>query len=302
MWTKQDMPGLTSKTALVTGANTGIGYETALALYEAGAQVVVAGRDDTKVKQAIEKMKRIGGEGVLEAGKLDLTSLKSVKLFADDFKNKHAKLDLLINNAGVMLPPATATEDGFELQFGVNFLGHFALSAHLLSVLQKASNARVVTVTSGAATLADGIDFANLRLENPYDALREYATSKLANVLFAYELAHKLQASGNPVVSVAAHPGVSRTDLQRHIPEADLQVALSQFPEVMEPWQGALPTLYAATELVVKNGELYGPDGVKEYAGYPALSKHTSAAMTDANLARKLWEYSEKVIGTNFIF
>ncbi|KUJ59339.1 short-chain dehydrogenase [Flavobacteriaceae bacterium CRH] len=300
MWTKENITDQSGKTVIVTGANTGIGFETALALYKAGANVTIACRNKDKAEEAINKMYAIGGKGTLEIGILDLTNLKAIKTFADDFKSKHSKLDILINNAGVMMPPATTTNDGFELQFGVNFFGHFALTAHLFPLLKETPNARIMTLSSGAATLVDGIDFENLRLEKPYDAQREYGVSKLANVLFAFELHKKLQALKSTIISLAAHPGVVYTDLQRHIPTDILETAFAQFKEVSQPWQGALPSLFAATDATVKGGEFYGPDGEKEYIGYPALSKHTSKAMQDEELASKLWFFAEEITGLQF--
>lgn len=301
MWTKENIPDLSGKTAIVTGANTGIGYETAKALYEAGADVIIAARDEQKAIAALQKMQtETIGKGSLETGILNLANLSQIKAFADEFKNKHQQLDILINNAGVMIPPPSKTDDGFELQFGVNFLGHFALTGHLFPLLKNPANARVVTLSSGAATLTDGIDFNNLKLEKPYDPLREYAVSKLADLIFAYELDRRLKAAGFHIISVAAHPGVTRTDLQRHIPGEQLEGLFAQFSAVMESWQGALPALFAATSPSVKGGEFFGPDGEKEYVGYPALSRHNTPAMNDPALAKRLWEYAENIIQLKF--
>src|SRR5690606_4695510 len=225
MWTKENIPDLTGKTALVTGGNTGIGYETVIALYEKGANVTLAARDEKKAKAAVEKIKsEIRSTGILEIGIVNLASLAQTKTFADEFKSKHTQLDILINNAGVMIPPASKTDDGFELQFGVNFLGHFALTGHLFPLLKNSPDERVVTLSSGAATLTDGIDFENLKLEKPYNEWQSYAVSKLADILFTYELDRKIKAVGLNILSVAAHPGVTRTDLQRHIPGEQLGV------------------------------------------------------------------------------
>jgi len=300
MWTKNNIPNLKGKTAVVTGANTGIGYETALALYQAGADVTLACRDKNSTLQAIDQMKAIGGEGFLNFDLLNLASLDQVKNFTDNFKITNQKLDLLINNAGVMLPPPTLSDDGFELQFAVNFLGHFALTAQLFPLLQQAGKARVVTLSSGAATQVDHIDFENLKLEKQYDAQREYAQSKLADLQFAYELNDRLNNSNIDVISLAAHPGVVRTDLQRHIPKIELAVAFSHFKLVSEPWQGALPSLYAATSETVKGGEYYGPDGENEYTGYPALSKQHTAATTDKLQAQQLWAFAEDITNVKF--
>jgi len=301
MWTKENIPELTGKTAIVTGGNTGIGYETAKALYEKGANVTIAARDEKKAKAAVEKIKsETQGTGTLEIGILNLANLAQIKTFADEFKSRHNQLDILINNAGVMIPPASKTDDGFELQFGVNFLGHFALTGHLFTLLKNSSNARIVTLSSGAATLTDGIDFENLKLEKPYNEWQSYAVSKLADILFTYELDRKLKLSGLNILSVAAHPGVTRTDLQRHIPGEKLEGMFAEFDEVMLPWQGALPSLFAATDASVKGGEFYGPDGEKEYSGYPALSKHSTPTMNDKQLAQKLWTYAEEASDVRF--
>ncbi len=301
MWTKENMPDLTGKTAIVTGGNTGIGYETVKALYEKGADVTLAARNEKKAIEAVEKIKaETKGAGNLKIGLLNLANLSQIKTFADEFKSKYAQLDILINNAGLMIPPASKTDDGFELQFGVNFLGHFALTGHLFPLLKSSPNARIVTLSSGAATLTDGIDFENLKLEKPYNEWQSYAVSKLADILFTYELDRKLKAVGMNILSVAAHPGVTRTDLQRHIPGEQLEGMFSEFDEVMQPWQGALPSLFAATDVSVKGGEFYGPDGEKEYAGYPTLSKHSTPAMNDAALAEKLWNYAEESSDVRF--
>lgn len=289
MWTKEDMPDLTGKIAIVTGGNTGIGYETVKALYEKGANVTLTARDEKKAKDAIEKIKsETKAAGNLEIGILNLANFAQIKTFANEFKDKHNQLDILINNAGVMIPPASKTDDGFELQFGVNFLGHFALTGHLFPLLKRSPNARIVTLSSGAATLTDGIDFENLKLEKPYNEWRSYAVSKLADILFTYELDRKIKAADLNILSLAAHPGVTRTDLQRHIPGEQLEEMFSEFDEVMQPWQGALPSLFAATDTLAKGGEFFGPDGEKEYSGYPALSKHSTPAMNDVALAEKL--------------
>jgi len=301
MWTKENIPDLTGKTAIVTGGNTGIGYETVKALYEKGANVTLAARNEEKAEEAVRNIDQTTeGTGTLEIGILDLSNLAQIKAFADEFKSKHTQLDILINNAGVMIPPPSKTDDGFELQFGVNFLGHFALTGHLFPLLKKSSNARVVTLSSGAATLTDGIDFENLKLEKPYNEWQSYAVSKLADILFTYELDRKLKVTGLNMLSVASHPGVTRTDLQRHIPGEQLEGMFAEYSEVMEPWQGALPSLFAATDASVKGGEFFGPDGEKEFSGYPALSNHNTPTMNDETLAKKLWEFAERISSVRF--
>jgi len=303
MWTKENMPDLSGKTAIVTGANTGIGLETAKALYEAGADVIVAARDRKKAEDAITSMRsEITGKGTLAAAVLNLANLQQIRTFAQTIESDYKQLDILINNAGVMIPPPGKTDDGFEMQFGVNFIGHFALTGHLFSLLKSAPQARIVTLSSGAAIRASTIDFDNLKLEKPYEAWREYAVSKLADILFTYELDRKVKDAGLNILSVAAHPGVTRTDLQRHIPSEQLEGLFAKFSEVMEPWQGALPGIYAATDQRVTGGTFYGPDGEEEYAGYPAPSRHNTAAMNDKDLARKLWQYAEKETQVQFQF
>ncbi|MCS4168494.1 oxidoreductase [Sphingobacterium sp. BIGb0116] len=303
MWTINNIPDLSGKTVIVTGSNTGIGFETAKALYGAGASVTIAARDEQKAQNAIQKIQsETVGKGELDYGVLDLGNLDNIKKFAEKFAQKHSKLDLLVNNAGVMVPPESKTDDGFELQFGVNFIGHFALTGHLLPLLKQAPQARVVTLSSGAATLVDGIDFDNLRLEKGYDEWREYAVSKLADILFSYELDRRFKKACLSAISVAAHPGVTRTDLQRNIPGESLEGMFAAFDQVMDPWQGALPSLFAATDPSVIGGKFYGPDGEKEYAGYPALSGHSTAAMNDEALAGMLWEFAENAIQLTYKF
>lgn len=300
MWTKKDIPDLAGKKVIVTGANTGIGYQTAVALYESGADVIIACRNKKKAEQAIETIKMSAGRGSLESMILDLASLSDIERFSKEFKEKHKHLAILINNAGVMVPPATKTKNGFELQFGVNFLGHFALTAHLFEALQNTQNSRIVTVSSGASTLVNAIDFDNLQLEKSYDPEREYAISKLAGLQFSFELDRRLKLINSHVISTAAHPGVVRTDLQRHIEEDKLEVAFSKFSAVSDPWQGALPILFAATSDLVTGGDYYGPDGENEYSGYPAPSKLLSGAEQDKVQREKLWNYAQEK--THLIF
>lgn len=300
MWTKENIPDMSGKTAIVTGANTGIGYETALALYEKGATVIIASRDIVKANQALKKMLAFDGKGSLETGALNLASLSEIKKFVAEFESRHTQLDILINNAGVMMPPASTTDDGFELQFGVNFIGHFSLTGHLYPWLNKSENGRVVTVGSGASTLVNRIDFKNLRLEKQYDPNREYAVSKLAGLQFSFEFDRRLKAIGSNLISVAAHPGVVYTDLQRHIPKDELKAAFAHFSAVSQPWQGALPSLFAATSESVAGGEYYGPDGQNEYSGFPALSNRLTGAEKDEVQGKELWEFAENITGIRF--
>jgi len=302
MWTKEDIKDQTGKTIIVTGANTGIGYETALALYEKGANVIIASRDLIKAEQAADKICKTKSAGSVKTEVLDLTNYESIRNFAVIIQKKHSKIDVLINNAGIMMPPPGQTADGHESQFGVNFLGHFALTGLLFPLLKEAGQARIVTVSSGANVLSAGIDYDNLKLQKSYDANREYADSKLANMIFLYELQRRIDQSKGNVLSVGAHPGVVYTDLQRHIEKETLKAAFAQFDEVMQPWQGALPSLFAATVTDVQGGDYFGPDGAKELTGYPAKSSLISGIAKDTTQGAKLWDYAENATGVKFIF
>lgn len=286
------MTELTRKTALITGANTGLGFETARALAAQGVHVIVAGRNYDKVQTAVAKIKAETPAASLEAGIVDLNSLASVKTFAEGFLKNHKQLHMLINNAGVMAPPPGLTEDGYETQFGVNFVAHFALTGHLFDLLNATDGARIVTLSSishrGAA-----IDFDNLRLEKPYETWREYGQSKLADLLFALELNRRLRASKSHVLSLAAHPGVSRTELTR-----TLEFNPADYP-MMEPADGAAPTLVAATSPDVAGGQYWGPDGPEEKSGKPGLAALDPAALEEG-LGKRLWEWAEKATGVHF--
>lgn len=298
MWIKKNMPAQTGKTAIVTGANTGIGFETALALYEAGAYVVLACRNRDNAQQAMEKMQSLGGAGTLETGVLDLSSLAAIKEFARNFLQHHQQLHILINNAGVMIPPPSKTADGFELQFGVNFIGHFALTGYLYPLLKATPGARVVSVSSGAY-LRGGIDFDNLRSEQSYEPMREYAQSKLANVLFTLELQRRIDAAHGGVMAVNAQPGANKTELSRHMTSSEFDAAVDRVGSLMEPWQGALPSLYAAVMPGVKGGDFYSPDQDNGYRGYPAIWETAPHAL-DEPLAKKLWAFAEGATGLHY--
>jgi NAD(P)-dependent dehydrogenase (short-subunit alcohol dehydrogenase family) len=291
MWTKDNIEDQTGKTIIITGANTGIGYETALALYEKGANVVLACRTLQNAERAISRIEQHTGKGSLETGILDLSDLTSVKQFAETFMQKHQQLDVLINNAGVAVPPASLTAQGYELQFGVNFLGHFALTGYLYPMLKP--GARVVTLSS-MGYLSGVIDFNNLKSEISYDPLREYRSSKLANILFAVELHRRITALGDKVLSVATQPGANNTELVRHMSEEAVAEGMKQIGGYMEPWQGALSSLYAAVSPDVAGGGFYEPDA--RYRGYPVKSTIEPKAM-DEDLAGRLWEMAEQATG-----
>lgn len=300
MWTTQQMPNLAGKTVLVTGANTGIGYETALAFYRAGAHVVLACRSLDKARHAQAAMQQAGGAGTLEVTHLDLASLRQVQQFADVFQQRHPQLQVLVNNAAAMVPPtASTTAEGYELQFGVNFLGHFALTGHLYPLLNATPGARVVTVSS-MGYLAGHLDLANLRLEKGYDALREYRQSKLANLLFALELARRIAAAHGQVASIAAQPGATRTSWAVDISAEYLAAAEARWGgPAMEPWQGALPSLYAAVAAGASGGKFYSPDQNGGYRGYPAEAPIAPHAL-EAAVAQALWEFAEQATGVTF--
>ncbi|GAB3920013.1 oxidoreductase [Larkinella terrae] len=298
MWTKKNIPDQTGKTVIVTGANAGIGFETALALYEAGARVILACRSLEKAEEALLQLKNLGGKGTLETGRLDLSSLASVRQFAETFLQNHPQLHVLINNAGVMTPPPSKTAEGFELQFGVNFIGHFALTGYLHPLLRATSGSRIVTVSSGAYRRG-AIDFDNLRSEKDYDPTREYAQSKLADILFALELQRRITAIGDPVLSLAVQPGANKTELSRYMSEDAFTAAVERVGPLMEPWQGALPSLYAAVSDEVRPGGFYEPDQDHGYRGFPVLSTLKSHAQ-DEVVAKKLWDFAEEATNLQY--
>ncbi len=284
---------LSGKVALVTGSNTGLGFETALALYQKGARVIVACRNEDKGLDAIERMKAKGNGGELKYGQLDLSNLASVKEFSKKVIADEQRLDMLINNAGVMIPPASKSVDGFEIQFGVNFVGHFALTGHLFNLLEATKNSRIVTLSSIAHKGAT-IDFDNFKLEKPYNPWREYGQSKLADLIFMLELHKRLRSKGFQLASLASHPGFSKTDLQKNM-DKDMLNSL----ELMTAKQGAQPTLMACLSKEAKSGQYWGPDGPNEQKGKPALAQIDTAALDD-ELNAKLWDWAEEATGVYF--
>jgi NAD(P)-dependent dehydrogenase (short-subunit alcohol dehydrogenase family) len=301
-WSARDIPDLSGKTAVVTGANSGLGYETSLALARAGAQVVLACRDKARGEEAAERIARTVTSSQPELEQLDLASLNSVREFATRFGSRHTALDILVNNAGVMAIPRRETADGFEMQFGTNHLGHFALTGLLLDALTVRSGSRVVTVSSEVARIGR-IAFDDLQGTRRYWKWAAYGQSKLANQLFALELDRRSTDVG--IVSVAAHPGYSATNLQGVGPRmsgsklmervTELENAL--FSQTAE--MGALPTLYGATANGVKGGRYFGPDGPFAMHGYPKQVSFVRAAK-NPQTARRLWEVSEELTGVRF--
>jgi NAD(P)-dependent dehydrogenase (short-subunit alcohol dehydrogenase family) len=292
---KESIMELTGKTVIVTGSNTGLGYETALHLYLKGAKVYIACRDEAKGQDAIIRMKSIAEGGELAYLRLNLASLNSVKEFAEKIIADEKRLDLLVNNAGVMIPPPSKSEEGFELQFGVNFVGHFALTGHLFNLLESTKGSRVVTLSSIAHRGAT-IDFDNFRLEKPYNSWREYGQSKLADLIFALEFEKRLRSKGCQTQSLAAHPGFSKTDLQKYM-DKEMLGSL----ELMTAKEGAQPTLSACLRPDAKGGQYWGPDGYNEQKGSPALAKIDDSAL-NSELNAKLWDRAKKATSVNLPF
>jgi len=295
-WTAKDIPQQNGRRAVVTGPG-GLGYETALALVHAGAYVILAGRDARKGADAVARIRAAVPGAAIRFGHLDLADLQSIARFADDLKGSIDGLDILINNAGVMTPPERReTRDGFELQFGTNHLGHFALTAGLLPLLRRGTSPRVVSVSSIAARQGR-IDFDNLQAERRYRAMEAYGQSKLACLMFALELARRSETAGWGIASLAAHPGVSRSDLLLNGPGAhSLQGRIRRhLPFLFQPVaQGALPQLYAATDPAARNGGYYGPDRLGGTRGHPREEVPPVAAR-DPVVARRLWETSDEL-------
>lgn len=298
MWTKENIPDQSGRQVIVTGANAGIGYETALALYEKGATVTLACRNMDSARKAMAQLKQLKAPGEIEVALLNLTSLTSVKQFASAFSETHARLDLLINNAGVMVPPLLKTEEGFELQFGVNFIGHFALTGLLYPLLRSTEGSRIVTVSS-MAYLRGRIDFKNLRAEKDYDPMREYCQSKLADILLSVELDRRIGKSDDRVISTAAQPGANKTTLARYMSQEEYAAAVERIGELMDPWQGALPSLMAAVSEEAEGGELFSPDSDGGYRGYPEKTEIEPHGL-DQVVASQLWQLAEEVTGIRF--
>jgi NAD(P)-dependent dehydrogenase (short-subunit alcohol dehydrogenase family) len=295
-WTFDDIPDQTGRTAIVTGANTGIGLETARMLAQKGAEVVLACRNPEKGQAALEQIRSERPKGSATLAALDLSDLESVAAFAAGFAASHPHLDLLVNNAGVMVPPLGRTKQGFELQFGTNHLGHFALAGRLLPLVQRTPGARIVIVSSTAQNFGR-IDFEDLNWERRrYRAWAAYGQSKLANMMFALELDWRLHAVGSPVRVTAAHPGYTATDLQRSAGLARLLNPLF----AMKPVDGALPTLRAATDPAAAGGSYWGPSRFAELNGPPVLAR-ISARAKDAKAAARLFEISETLTGVPFL-
>lgn len=291
---------LKGKIAIVTGANTGIGYETAFALAKKQAHVIMACRNLQKAQVAKTNIITKFPKASIELIQLDLNSLQSVRDFAAEFSKHHQQLDLLINNAGLMIPPLMRTKDGFESQLGVNYLGHFLLTGLLLPVLEKTPGARVVSLSSLAHRNAE-INFEDLNSEKSYSRFKAYGQSKLACLMFAYELDRRLKKKGSLVKSIAAHPGVSNTELGRYVPKFLYWILYPLFKMMTQsPDHAALPSLYAALKEGLEGGEYIGPQGRKEMKGKPGIVKSESQSH-DLKVAKKLWEVSEELTNIDYL-
>lgn len=300
-WTTSNIPPQKGRSAVVTGTG-GLGYEGALALARAGANVVLAGRDPQKGRTAVAAIRQAVPDAQVRFGQVDLADLASIATFAEKLAGEQDRLDLLINNAGVMTPPKRrVTADGFELQFGTNYLGHFALTARLLPLLKQGQAPRVVTLGSVAARNG-AIDFDDLQGERDYKPFPVYSQSKLACILFAFELSRRSKAAGWGIASMAAHPGITRTDLLPNgAGRSSLPALVRRFlPFLFQPaWQGALPSLYAATAPAARDGAYYGPDRLGGTRGYPTEEKPPEQAL-DATAAARLWEMSLRLAKVTF--
>ncbi len=293
------MPDLSGKAIIVTGGNSGLGYESVKAFAAKGAWVVLASRSAEKGEEAKSDILKTVPDGKITVMELDLGDLESVKSFAADYRKNHQKLDVLLNNAGIMMTPYFTTKDGFEGQFGINHLGHFALTGLLMDMLLATPGSRIVNVSSGAHKNGT-MDFDNLQWENgkDYKPMKAYGRSKLSNLLFTYELQRKLEAAGKATIAAAAHPGIATTNLARHLEGKFLFKILTPLFKTMAQDQamGALPQIRASADPEVKGGQYYGPDGKGERKGYPVVVPSNEASHNLQDAAR-LWEESEKLTG-----
>jgi NAD(P)-dependent dehydrogenase (short-subunit alcohol dehydrogenase family) len=306
-WTPAQMPDQTGKVAIVTGANIGLGYHTALELARKGATVVMACRNQQKAQAALAELKREVPDAKVEVLALDLADLDSVKAFVAAFRAKYQKLDLLLNNAGVMALPLCRTAQGFEMQIGTNHFGHFALTGQLLDLLEATPGARIVNTSSLAHTWTRAMDLDDPNFERRgYWKWDAYGKSKLANLLFTYELQRRLAKSGTKLITAAAHPGYAATNLQLAGPEmaksavGKVAMVLANKVFAQSAAQGAWPQLYAATMPQIRGGEFVGPDGLGKSRGYPEVQR-SNRASRDEGVAAKLWSLSEQLTGTRFL-
>jgi NAD(P)-dependent dehydrogenase (short-subunit alcohol dehydrogenase family) len=294
-WSSKNIPDLSGKTAVVTGANSGIGFEAADALAGKSATVVLACRHKERGEAAVERILHNHPLVKTEVMHLDLADLSSVRAFAREFENRFHRLDMLINNAGIMAVPFGKTADGFELQLGTNHLGHFALTGLLIGPISRTPGARVVTVSSVSHRVT-GIDFDNLQGEKDYGPWKAYEQSKLANLLFTFELQRRFEKAGIDAIAAAAHPGWTTTNLFAYL--RMVSILSSAFAQT--PAMGALPILYAAAAPDVRGGEYFGPAGLFHLSGYPVRAAAGTGAC-DENNAAQLWTVSETMTGIRYL-
>ena len=305
-WTTAAIPSLRGRNMLITGANSGIGYRAALVLAEKGAHVILACRDARRGEAAVTAIRREAPDADVALALLDLGSLSSVHRFADEILAQDMPVHVLINNAGVMTPPKRLeTKDGFELQFGTNVLGHFALTARLMPALKRADHARVVTLAS-IAHKRGRIDFDDLQSLKAYSPMGAQAQSKLGDLMFAFELDRRLRAAGSPISSIAVHPGVAATNLFRAADYQGFEKAARDAFSPLIGWllnsdaAGALPTLYAATSETVLSGGYYGPQGLFETRGRHVGQAQVAPQARNQAVATRLWETCEALTGVSF--
>jgi NAD(P)-dependent dehydrogenase (short-subunit alcohol dehydrogenase family) len=296
-WTARDIPSLTGRTALVTGANSGIGYAACVELARHGARVIMTARDARRGEDAVQRLKAAVPNADVELRLLDLGDLHNVDQFATRLLAEGKPIDILVNNAGLMMPPRGVTKQGHETQIGVNHLAHFALTLRLLPLMKGRPDARVVTISSGLHK-SGKVDFDDLHSERSYSPQGAYAQSKLANVYFGLELDRRLRSAGIPIKSILAHPGLASTNLGSSVApgfyKAIMNVVIAVFAQ--NPEGGALPTLYAATAPGVQGGQFIGPKGRTEMRGSPVLVQPSDLGK-DPEIAKRLWEKSEELTG-----
>jgi NAD(P)-dependent dehydrogenase (short-subunit alcohol dehydrogenase family) len=302
-WTANNIPDLSGKIIIITGGNSGIGYEAAREFIRKGAEVIVASRDPIKANQAILNIQHEIPGARLKFIELNLTSLDSIRKFTEEFKSAYPKLDILLNNAGIMMVPYKKTEEGFERTIGTNHLGHFALTGLLLDRLSATPGARVVNVASNAHYGGE-MDFTNLLFENghEYTPMKAYSRSKLANLIFTYELQRRFQSNGLDVIALAAHPGISATNLANHLFFDRISWLIQPLMRLIfqSPAMGALPSIRAAVDPDARGGQYYGPNGKGERSGYPIVVD-SNAESKDEETARRLWEISEELTGIHYL-
>jgi NAD(P)-dependent dehydrogenase (short-subunit alcohol dehydrogenase family) len=302
-WTNESIPDLTGKIVIVTGANSGIGFEAAREFARSGAHVILASRNLDKIKDALKEIQVEHPQAKAEIIRLDLASINSIQDFVKTFKSNYDKLDILLNNAGIMMVPHGTTEDGFEKQFGINHLGHFALTGLMIDYLLKTPGSRVVNVSSNAHYTGE-VNFSDLMYENgeKYNPQKAYSRSKLANLLFTYELQRRLDARNAEVIAIAAHPGISNTSLADHFFQRWFLKPIRPLMGVFfqSAAMGALPSIRAAVDSSVIGGQYFGPDGSGERSGFPVVVK-SNPASHNLDDARKLWEISEELTGIQYL-